>query len=141
MPTVLKSVLVDRPAARMFELVDAVERYPEFLPWCRATTVYERTPQLTRARLDIDYHGLTSHVSTLNRKAAPERMDLEFVDGPFDKFTGHWRFVPLGAEGCRVELALDYTFSSAAMDAVLGPVFAHIAGTLVERFVARAQAS
>ena len=139
MPTVLKSVLVQRPAADMFALVEDVERYPEFLPWCSGTVVFERTPQITRARLDIDYHGLTSHVSTLNRKKAPGGMDLEFVDGPFSKFKGRWRFMPLGDEGCRVEFALDYAFSNAAMDALLGPVFGHIIETLVERFVARAE--
>lgn len=139
MPTVLKSVLVQRPAADMFALVEDVERYPEFLPWCSATEVLERTAETTRARIDIDYHGLTSHVSTLNRKQAPQRMDLEFVEGPFEKFKGHWRFVPLGDAGCRVEFALDYSFANAAMDALLGPVFGHIIETLVDRFVARAE--
>jgi ribosome-associated toxin RatA of RatAB toxin-antitoxin module len=138
MPTVLKSVLVPHSAARMFALVEDVEHYPDFLPWCAKTEVFERTPQITRARLDIDYHGLTSHVSTLNRKDPPGGMDLDFIDGPFDKFKGHWRFVPLGGEGCRVEFALDYAFSNAAMDALLGPVFGHIIETLVDRFVARA---
>ena len=138
MPSVLKSVIVPHSAARMFALVEDVERYPEFLPWCSNTEVFERTPRVTRARLDIDYHGLTSHVSTLNRKDPPGGMDLDFVEGPFDKFKGHWRFVPLGDEGCRVEFALDYTFSNAAMDKLLGPVFGHIIETLVDRFVARA---
>ena len=89
--------------------------------------------------IDIDYHGLTSRISTRNRKQAPGRMDLEFVDGPFDKFKGQWRFTPLGDDGCRVEFALDYAFSSAAMDALLGPVFGHIMETLVDRFVERAK--
>src|ERR1700675_4562466 len=119
MPTVLKSVLVSHSAARMFALVEDVEHYPDFLPWCSNTVVFERTPQITRSRLDIDYHGLTSHVSTLNRKDPPGGMDLDFVDGPFDKFKGHWRFVPLGGQGCRVEFELDYAFSNAAMDALL----------------------
>jgi ribosome-associated toxin RatA of RatAB toxin-antitoxin module len=141
MPTVLKSVLVSHPAARMFALVDEVEHYPEFLPWCSGATVYERTPDVTRARIDIDYHGLVSHVSTLNRNEAPTCIDLEFVDGPFDRFKGRWRFTPLGEEGCRVEFALDYAFASAAMDAVLGPVFGHIIETLVDRFVARADSA
>jgi ribosome-associated toxin RatA of RatAB toxin-antitoxin module len=139
MPTVLKSVLVQRPAADMFALVEDVERYPEFLPWCSGTEVLERTPETTRARIDIDYHGLTSHVSTLNRKQAPQRMDLEFVEGPFEKFKGHWSFLPLGDAGCRVEFALDYSFANAAMDALLAPVFGHIIETLVDRFVARAE--
>lgn len=138
MRTVLKSVLVAHSAETMFTLVDDVEHYPRFLPWCAATLVYERTRELTRARLDIDYHGLTSHISTLNRKSPCERMDLDFVEGPFDKFKGHWRFVPLGAEGCRVEFTLDYAFASSALDKVLAPVFGHIIETLVDRFVQRA---
>ena len=137
MPTVLKSVLVPHSAARMFALVEDVERYPQFLPWCPSTTVFERTPEVTRARLDIDYHGLVSHISTLNRKGA-DRMDLEFVDGPFERFHGHWRFLPLGEGGSRVEFALDYTFSSGAMNRLLAPVFGKIIETLVDRFVAEA---
>jgi ribosome-associated toxin RatA of RatAB toxin-antitoxin module len=139
MPTVRKSVIVDRPPATMFELVDDVESYPQFLPWCVGSEVYERDERVTVARLDIAYHGLTSHIATRNVKHAPERMLLEFVDGPFDRFKGHWHFVALGEEGCRVEFALDYAFSNLAFEAVLGPVFGHIIETLVERFVDRAE--
>jgi|SRR6185437_3107354 len=139
MPTVRKSVIVDRPAATMFALVDDVERYPEFLPWCSGTQVFERTAQATVARLDIDYHGLTSYIQTRNVKQPPNRMSLEFVEGPFERFKGNWRFTPLGEDGCRVEFALDYAFSSVAFEAVLGPVFGHIIETLVDRFVQRAE--
>ena len=139
MPTVLKSVLVAKSAKTMFDLVDDVERYPEFLPWCSGVEVFERTPALTRARIDVDYHGLTSHFSTLNRKDAPRRMDLEFVEGPFEALAGHWAFTPLGDDGCRVDFALDYAFSNAAMATLLAPVFGHIIETLVDRFVARAE--
>jgi len=140
MPAVRKSAIVDRPAATMFALVDDVERYPEFLPWCAATEVLERTAELTRARMDVDYHGLKTHITTRNVKDAPRGMTLEFVEGPFERFRGRWRFVPLGSDGCRVEFHLDYAFSSAALAIVLGPVFGHIADTFVERFVARAEA-
>ena len=139
MPTVLKSVIVHRPAAEMFALVDAVERYPEFLPWCGGAVVIERNDQVTHARIDIDYHGMKSRFATRNRKEPPEWMHLDFTEGPFERFRGHWRFVPLGAEGCRVEFALDYGFENAALDALLGPVFGHIVETLVDRFVARAE--
>jgi ribosome-associated toxin RatA of RatAB toxin-antitoxin module len=139
MATVLKSVLVQRSAAAMFGLVEDVESYPQFLPWCSNTVVHERTPEITRASIDIDYHGLTSRITTLNRKQAPTRMDLEFVEGPFDRFRGQWRFVPIADAGCRVEFSLDYEFSNGAMDALLGPVFGHIMETLVDRFVARAE--
>ena len=139
MPTVRKSVIVDRPAHAMFALVEDVESYPRFLPWCASTSVFDRTPEVTLARLDIDYHGLRSHIATRNLKEPPGRMDLEFLEGPFERFKGHWRFVPLGEEGCRVEFALDYAFSSHAFEVALGPVFGHIVETLVDRFVERAQ--
>jgi ribosome-associated toxin RatA of RatAB toxin-antitoxin module len=140
MPTVRKSVIVARPCEALFALVDGVESYPDFLPWCSAAQVYERTEQVTRARICIDYHGLSSHIETRNEKRPPRRIGLEFVDGPFREFHGHWTFTPLGGSGCRVELALDYAFANRALEAVLGPVFGHIVETLVDRFVARAEA-
>ena len=140
MPSVRKSVIVPHSCESMFALVDDVERYPEFLPWCPSTEVFERDAATTRARLDIDYHGLRSQISTLNRKQPPERMTLQFVDGPFEDFSGAWRFARLGDAGCRVELELDYRFRNAALAKLLGPVFGYLTDTLVERFVERADA-
>ena len=140
MPTVRKSVIVARPRQVLFDLVDGVERYQEFLPWCSRSEVLERDAAVTRARIHIDYHGLTSFIETRNNKRAPEAIDLAFVDGPFREFQGRWEFTALGPDGCRVELALDYAFTNVAMEAVLGPVFGHIIETLVDRFVARAEA-
>jgi ribosome-associated toxin RatA of RatAB toxin-antitoxin module len=139
MPSVRRSVIVGRTAPTMFALVDGVEDYPQFLPWCAAAEVYERTPELTRARLDIDYHGLTTSIGTRNVKRPPGAMALELEEGPFDRFSGEWRFVPLGDGGCRVELAVDYAFSNAAVSIALGPVFGSIVETLVDRFVERAE--
>jgi len=140
MTTLAKSVLVPHSAATMFALVDDVERYPEFLPWCPSAKVVERTEAITRARIDIGYHGVASHITTLNRKQAPERMDLELVEGPFKRFHGQWRFVPLGDAGCRVELSLDYSLSGASINIVLRPVLTRVLETLVDRFVERANA-
>ncbi len=139
MPTVLKSVIVGRPARMLFALVDDVERYPQFLPWCSATELIERSETMTHARIEIDYHGLKSRIATVNRKVPPEWMYLDFSDGPFQRFHGHWRFVPLGEAGCRVEFALDYALESGVLEKLLSPVFGHIAETLVDRFVERAE--
>jgi ribosome-associated toxin RatA of RatAB toxin-antitoxin module len=124
----------------MFDLVEDIEGYPRFLPWCSGTKVLERNAGITRARIDIDYRGLVTHFTTVNRKHEPGRMDMELEEGPFDKFHGRWSFKPLGDEGCRVEFVLDYTFSSTAMTVLLAPVFGHIVETLVDRFVTRAEA-
>jgi ribosome-associated toxin RatA of RatAB toxin-antitoxin module len=138
MPTVTKSVLVPHTAERMFELVDRVESYPDFLPWCAGARVIERNAQVTRARLDIDYHGLKTHFTTRNRKEPPRRMEIELEEGPFDRLDGRWTFTPLGDEGSRVELSLEYTLASRAIGQLLAPVFGQIMESLVDSFVERA---
>ena len=138
MPTARKSALVPQSCETLFNLVDDVERYPEFLPWCSRTQVFERDEHTTHARIDVDYHGLKSHVTTRNAKQRPHRMTLELEEGPFERFHGEWTFRSLGEEGCRVEFALEYKGAAGAVAALLEGVFAHIASTLVDRFVERA---
>lgn len=139
MRTVRKSAIVPASCERMFWLVERCEHYPEFLPWCSAAEVLERTPEVTRARLHIDYKGLTTRIATQNAKRAPHAITLSFLEGPFEHFLGEWSFVPLGEGGCRVEFALEYRFAGRTMEALVGPVFGHIAETLVQSFVRRAE--
>jgi ribosome-associated toxin RatA of RatAB toxin-antitoxin module len=140
MPLVRKSVIVPHACATMFDLVDRVEDYPAFLPWCSRVDLIERTPEVTAARMHVDYHGLTMKIATRNRKKPPESMQLALVEGPFETFAGTWRFAALGDAGCRVEFALDYAMAGGALDVLLEPVFGQIAATLVDSFVARAEA-
>lgn len=138
MPTVRKSALVPSSCDRMFALVEDVERYPEFLPWCASTEVLERTAEVTLARLNLDYHGIRTSFTTHNAKAPPHSMTLQLVEGPFKRLEGEWTFAALGGDGCKVELVLDYTFSSAALETLMGAAFGRVAETLVESFVKRA---
>ena len=138
MAVVEKSVLIERSAAQMFDLVDRVEDYPKFLPWCGGTQLFERTSSKTAARIDIRYHGLKAHFSTENAKDYPKSMTIALTDGPFRHMDGGWRFTPLGDSACKVEFRLHYEFSSRLLEKALGPVFNHIANTFVESFVKRA---
>jgi len=122
----------------MFALVDAVEDYPRFLPWCGASSVLHRDETVTRATLMIDYHGVRQSFTTENLKRPPEEMSIRLVEGPFSRLEGTWRFVALGGEGCKIELRLSYEFKSRVFERLLGPVFDRIAGSLVESFVKRA---
>lgn len=139
MAVVEKSVLIERTAVQMFELVDRVEDYPEFLPWCGGTELLERTDTKTAARIHINYHGLKAHFATENAKEVPRLMSIRLREGPFRSMDGGWRFTPLGETACKVEFRLQYEFSSRILEKALGPVFHHIANTFVESFVKRAQ--
>ena len=138
MAMVEKSVLIAHSAQEMFDLVDAVENYPEFLPWCSQTRVDFRDEMKTVATLHISYLSVKSHFTTDNDKIAPTMMKLHLVDGPFRRLEGVWNFKPLTATACKIEFQLAYEFSSKMFEKVIGPVFSQIANTFVEAFVKRA---
>jgi ribosome-associated toxin RatA of RatAB toxin-antitoxin module len=139
MASVRKSVLVPYSAEQMFELVEGIEAYPQFLPWCGGATILERTPAETLARLDIHYRGVRAHFTTANRNERPERIVIELRDGPFRHLDGTWRFRALGASGSKVEIELHYEFATPVLERLIGPVFSHIAHTFIDAFVRRAE--
>jgi ribosome-associated toxin RatA of RatAB toxin-antitoxin module len=140
MADVKRIVLVEQSAARMFELVDRVEDYPQFLPWCGGTEVLERSDSLTVATLHINYHGVRAHFTTANTKQVPHTMLIALRDGPFRQLEGAWRFSALGEQACKIEFHLHYEFSSRLLEKIVGPVFGHVANTFVDAFVKRAEA-
>ena len=123
----------------MFDLIDDVERYPEFLPWCDGARVSHRDEHTTCAEIDIRYAGVAQSFSTENRKDRPTRMTLDLVDGPFKSLHGTWHLLPLGDDACKIEFDLEYAFGSAAVERVLEPVMAMIANTFMDRFARRAE--
>ena len=139
MQKVKKSVLVPYAAGRMFALVDDVEAYPQFLPWCGGAKVLERHADGKTARIDIDYHGVKAHFTTHNANIPPERIVVTLKDGPFKHLHGEWRFRALAKEASKVEFELAYEFTTPVIDAIVGPVFNHIASTFIDAFVRRAE--
>jgi len=135
-----KSALVPHSAERIFDLIEAAEHYPEFLPWCAAATILARNDDTVSARITINYHGLRLHFSTRNPKRRPEFMAIHLEHGPFKHFDGEWHLATLANDACRIEFILRYEFNSALTARLAGPVFDRIANTLVDAFVARADA-
>ena len=139
MPEIRKSVLVEYSHAEMFALVDAVERYPEFLPWCGGSSVAYRDEHTTRATIQISYRGIRQSFTTENTKVPPQAMSVKLVEGPFKTLDGDWRFMPLAEHACKIEFRLRYEFSSRLLEKLVGPVFNYIANTMVDAFVRRAE--
>jgi ribosome-associated toxin RatA of RatAB toxin-antitoxin module len=139
-PHIEKSALVGCKAALLFDLVDAVERYPEFLPWCGGARVRVIDESKAVATIDIDYAGVKRSFTTENDRVRHSSIGMRLVEGPFRRLDGRWEFVALGELGCRVNLTLDYDVAGGPLSALLSPVFDSIAATLIDRFVARAEA-
>jgi len=145
MKQVKKSVLLWYTPREMYELVTAVEHYPEFLPWCNKVEVLARDGDTVTARLHLAYAGVRHAFTTRNRNEDGRSVRMELVDGPFSHLDGLWQLQPLtkpGVEGeaaaCKIAFELSYAFNSGALEAVVSPVFDRIANTFVDSFVKQA---
>ena len=142
MKNVHKSVIIWYSPEEMFALVTDVAKYPEFLPWCDHASVLALEPDGMKAEVGISIAGIHQTFTTRNTHVAGREVRMKLVDGPFSNLDGSWKFQPLGdnaQRACKVTLELHYGFKSAALAALVGPVFDKIAGNLVDAFVKRAE--
>lgn len=139
MASVNKSVLVPYGAPRMFELVERVEDYPLFLPWCGGAQVHERSPERMVATVRIDYLGLKQSFTTENTHEPGRSIRMTLREGPFSRLDGVWQFLPLREDACKVSFSLDYAFAGSLLSRALSPVFDQIATSFVDAFVKRAE--
>ncbi len=138
MHAIRKSVLLPYSARQMFELVERVEDYPRFLPWCRGTEVSREDEAGVVATILIDYRGIRQRFTTLNVNRPHEAISMRLRDGPFSRLEGEWRFLALREDACKVEFTLDYAFARGLLGRALAPVFDQIARSFVDAFVRRA---
>ena len=139
MKKIARSAIVEHSAAEMYALVEDIEAYPGFLPWCAEVTVHERVPGRTRATLTARVGALRRSFTTENDNRPGEAISMRLVKGPFRRFAGEWRFVPLAEKACRIEFELQYEFSSRTLGRLLSPLFDGIADSMVDAFVRRAE--
>lgn len=139
MSTISKSALVPYSAAEMFALVDDIDRYAEFLPWCRSTTEHERGADEVRASIEVAKGPVQKSFTTLNRMQANKMIEMRLVEGPFKHLEGFWRFDALNDTASKVSLDMAFEFSNKAMTLAFGSVFNQIANSLVDAFCKRAE--
>jgi ribosome-associated toxin RatA of RatAB toxin-antitoxin module len=140
MTRIVRSALLPYPAAHVFELVNDVERYPEFIPWCTGAEVMTTDVSTVVAALTVQQGRIRERFVTRNSLRFPERIELTLVEGPFRRFAGLWSFTRLGDAGCKVELDLDFEMSFGLVQKAFGGFFGRAAGSLVDAFCERARA-
>jgi ribosome-associated toxin RatA of RatAB toxin-antitoxin module len=142
MKNIQKSVLIWYSPEEMFRLVTDVASYPAFLPWCNRAQVLEQDENGMLAEVGISMAGVKQIFTTRNIHIPGREVHMKLVKGPFSKLDGMWRISPVGdgsQRACKVELTLDYGFSSATLASLVGPIFDRIAASLVDAFVKRAE--
>jgi len=135
---VSKHALVPFSVSQMYALVNDVESYAGFLPWCDKSVILQQTDKEIKASLNIAYGSLNKSFTTLNKLTPETKIEMQLVEGPFKKLHGEWLFTQLGEDGCKVNLDLEFEFRNKLISMTLGPVFSQIANTLLDSFVERA---
>ncbi len=123
----------------MFELVNNIDDYSQFLNWCDSSSILNQSENQITASVEINKGGIKQAFSTLNTLTPYESISMELIDGPFDELTGEWRFEPLGENAAKIHLDLQFKFKSILIDMALSPVFKNIANSQLDSFVARAK--
>jgi ribosome-associated toxin RatA of RatAB toxin-antitoxin module len=138
-PLISRNALVPYDVAEMYQLVDDIEAYSKFLPWCRSTEVISRTDEEVQASIEIAKGALNKSFTTINRLQKNKMIEMRLVKGPFKHLQGYWRFDALkNSQACKISLDLDFEFESKLVAFAVGPVFNQIANSMVESFSKRA---
>ncbi|HET6628586.1 MAG TPA: type II toxin-antitoxin system RatA family toxin [Woeseiaceae bacterium] len=140
MRKVRRTALVPHSAKEMFDLVDDVEAYPEFLPWCNDASVQSRDENTVVATLELHKGTISKHFTTRNTLKPHDAIDMTLIDGPFRHLDGGWRFRDITDDGCEVSLELEFEFDSRIVDMMFGRFFEDTLKALVDAFTRRAAA-
>ena len=123
----------------MFELVDDIESYPEFLPWCRHATIQSRSSEVVAATLNIGLGGVNRQFSTRNRLTQSKRIEIELLKGPFRSLDGAWTFEDREDGGSDVGLTLQFDVAHSPFNMVFALLFEEVVRSQVAAFTARAK--
>lgn len=139
MTIVKKSREVPFSCEKMYNLVNDVENYGEFLPYFGHSEVHHRDEDEVQATLNIVAAGMTKSFTTRNRLQANKMIEIRLIDGPFSHLEGFWRFDET-AQGCVISFDLEFDFAGRMLSMLLGPVFEQVTDKMVDAFCDRAQA-
>lgn len=139
MPLISRQSLVMYSPDEMYALVNDINAYPDFLPWCKSSQILTQTDDVIEASVEIAKGSLNKTFATRNLLQKNKMIEMKLLEGPFKHLEGYWRFKPLkDPSACKVTLDLEFEFNSKIMALAVGPIFSKIANTLVDSFSKRA---
>ncbi len=139
MPKISRSALVMYSVEQMYQLINDVLAYPEFIPDCSDSKIISQENNTVTAALLVSKGGINKWFTTQNTLIDNEQVILTLVDGPFTQLSGSWTLKALSHEACKISLDLEYEFSSKVFDLAFGKVFDHLANGMVQAFSTRAK--
>ena len=134
-----RSALVNYSAQQMFDLVNDIEAYPQYMDGCVGAKILKREGDWLEARLDLSRAGVHQSFITRNQLQPPLRMSMSLVDGPFKRLNGAWTFSPLGDNACKVSFELEFEMQNRLIGLAIGKLFETVANNQVDALCGRAR--
>jgi len=139
MKRITRTALLPYSAQQVYDLVNDVASYPEFLPWCGGSEVSAISEYEMEAGVTIAKAGITQTFKTKNHLVPGKRIEMHLIDGPFKYLKGEWQFKVLDVDACKIQFEVEFEVSHGILNAAIGPIFEHIASTMVDSFCERAK--
>ena len=139
MPEICKAATVPYSPSEMYALVNNIEAYPEFLPWCTAASVLSWKKNGLIASLSVTIGKIEQSFTTENTTQKESRIDMRLIEGPFKYLSGYWQFNPENEQFCRIRLCMNFELKNKIIKHLLDKAFFQIADTLIDSFLQRAQ--
>lgn len=138
MPVIQRNAFVPYTPAQMYHLVNDVEQYPQFLPWCAHVAILNRSANEIEASVTAAKGLWRKSFTTVNRLLPDEKVEMRLRNGPFRYLEGYWEFKPVADNASHVLFHLSFEFSSKLLSIAFGPLFQQMAGTVLQAFTQRA---
>ncbi|MBW5290216.1 MAG: putative oligoketide cyclase/dehydratase or lipid transport protein YfjG [Candidatus Ruthia sp. Asou_11_S2] len=134
-----KNAIVTYSCEQMYQLVNQVNQYPEFLNWCSDASILKQSDGQIIASVRINKGSFNQTFTTINTLTPHQKIDMQLKEGLFKHLSGAWIFTKLSNSACKIELNLEFGFSSKLVDIAISPIFTSIANSQLDAFVARAK--
>jgi len=122
----------------IFNLINNIEEYPKFLPWCKKTEVTKESENSQIGKIFISKSFINWSFSTKNIIDRNKSISLSLIDGPFDKLDGSWNFKEIDDNNTLVSLEINYKFKNSLIELSIEPIFTTIMNSILESFVDQA---
>lgn len=132
------SAILPHTCQQIFELVDDIARYNEFVPYCNATKILQRDEQSVTACVSLKKGPFSHQFTTRNDNIPFDKITMNLVEGPFSHFEGVWSFTPLSDTACQVSLDMSFAFDSRLLNGIFAKMFDQIANKMLDAFCKRA---
>ena len=139
MTKISKATVVPYTPEEMYVLVNDIESYPAFLPWCSAAKILTQQEESLTATLSLALGKIKQSFTTENTMQDGSRIEIQLIEGPFKHLSGYWKFNPEDEQSCHIQLHMNFEFKNKIIKHTLGKAFYKVMDSLVESFVQRAQ--